>query len=180
MRRPTGNFMVTLSSVDLGQGLKTVMAQICAETIGVPTENVIIDTADTDTGPHCMGTFASRGTHRIGNAIILAAKEARQVMLEVAAEELEVDAADLETDGKGNIHVKGAPAEVDLGLRDGARRAFQARPIDLRAAACSCVPRSYPEPETGAMKPVHLLRACLHGGRGRGRHRDRRGRRCCR
>ena len=82
----TGSFIVTLSSVDLGQGLKTVMAQICAETLGVPTENVIIDTADTDTGPHCMGTFASRGTHRIGNAIIMAAKEAKSVMLEVAAD----------------------------------------------------------------------------------------------
>jgi len=76
---PTGNFMVTLSSVDLGQGLKQIMAQICAETIGVPTDRVIIDTADTDTGPHCMGTFASRGTHRIGNAIMMAAREAREV-----------------------------------------------------------------------------------------------------
>src|SRR6478672_9353259 len=105
----TGSFIVTLSSVDLGQGLKTVMAQICAETLGVPTDNVIIDTADTDTGPHCMGTFASRGTHRIGNAIVMAAKEAKAVMLEVAGEELEVNASDLETDGKGNIQVKGSP-----------------------------------------------------------------------
>src|ERR1700742_4097572 len=102
---PTGNFMVTLSSVDLGQGLKQVMAQICAETIGVPTDRVVIDTADTDTGPHCMGTFASRGTHRIGNAIMMAAREAREVMLDVASTELEVDAGDLVTDGKGRIHV---------------------------------------------------------------------------
>ena len=43
---PTGNFMVTLSSVDLGQGLKQVMAQICAETIGVLAEQVTIDTAE--------------------------------------------------------------------------------------------------------------------------------------
>src|ERR1700742_4115651 len=92
----TGNFVVTLSSVDLGQGLKTVMAQICAETIGVRGDTILVDTADTDTGPHCMGTFASRGTHRIGNAIIMAAKEARAVMLEVAGEELEVNAGDLE------------------------------------------------------------------------------------
>src|SRR4029453_8098887 len=107
----TGSFIVTLSSVDLGQGLKTVMTQICAETIGVPYDTVIIDTADTDTGPHCMGTFASRGTHRIGNAIMMAAKEARAVLIEVAAEELEVNASDLDTDGKGNIHVKGAPSK---------------------------------------------------------------------
>src|SRR5882672_3115381 len=96
----TGSFIVTLSSVDVGQGLRTVMTQICAETIGVPFENVIIDTADTDTGPHCMG-----------NAIMMAAREARAVLLEVAADELEVNASDLETDGKGLIHVKGAPSK---------------------------------------------------------------------
>lgn len=42
---PTGNFIVSLSSVDLGQGIKSVVAQICAETLGVPTERVIVDTA---------------------------------------------------------------------------------------------------------------------------------------
>src|SRR5271166_5351658 len=99
----TGNFVVSLSSVDLGQGMKQIMAQICAETIGVPTERVIVDTADTDTGPHCMGTFASRGTHRVGNAVMVAAREARAVMMEAAAEELEVDPGDLETDGRGSI-----------------------------------------------------------------------------
>ena len=52
---PTGGIMVTLSSVDLGQGLRQIIAQICAETMGVPTDAVTIDTADTDTGPHCMG-----------------------------------------------------------------------------------------------------------------------------
>src|SRR6185312_5740166 len=105
----TGNFVVTLSSVDLGQGIKTIAAQCAAETLGLPYENILVDTADTDTGPHCMGTFASRGTHRVGNAVIMAAAEAREVMLAVAAEELEVDAADLDTDGTGHIQVLGAP-----------------------------------------------------------------------
>src|ERR671915_481660 len=68
-----GNFVITLSSVDLGQGLKTVLAQIGAEALGVPLASVRIDTGDTDTGPHCMGTFASRATHRAGNAIVEAA-----------------------------------------------------------------------------------------------------------
>ena len=66
-----------------------MIAQIGAEVLGVPIENVMIDTADTDTGPHCMGTFASRATHRVGNAVIQAAEEARNIMLEVAADELE-------------------------------------------------------------------------------------------
>ncbi len=149
----TGNFVVALSSTDLGQGLKTVMQQICAETIGVPPEMVIVDTADTDTGPHCMGTFASRGTHRIGNAIIMAAKEARQVLMDVAADELEVGAADLETDGKGNIHVKGVPTksipvfQVALAAHFKHGKTVSGRGIFMQT-------RSFPDPETGKMIPA--------------------------
>ncbi|MBW8639737.1 molybdopterin-dependent oxidoreductase [Hoeflea sp. WL0058] len=150
---PTGSFMVTLSSVDLGQGLRQVMSQICAETIGVPTEAVTIDTADTDTGPHCMGTFASRGTHRIGNAIVQAAREARDVMLEVAAEELEVDAGDLDTDGTGNIHVKGAP-QKSISVFDTALAAHFKHGRSISGRGMFLVPRSFPETETGAMKPA--------------------------
>ena len=106
---PGGKFTVSLSSIDLGQGMKSVVRQICAEALGVPVEDVFVDTADSDTGPHCMGSFASRGTHRVGNAVIAAAQEARGVLLEAAAEKLEVDASDLVTDGRGNIHVRGAP-----------------------------------------------------------------------
>ena len=57
---PSGKFTVALSSIDLGQGMKSVTRQICAETLGVPVEDVYVDTADSDTGPHCMGSFASR------------------------------------------------------------------------------------------------------------------------
>ena len=104
------SFVVTLSATDLGQGLRTVIGQIAAETLGVPFEEVVIETADTDTGPHDMGTFASRATHRVGNAVIAAALEARQAYLDVAADELEVSADELETDGAGNLWVRGVPA----------------------------------------------------------------------
>jgi CO/xanthine dehydrogenase Mo-binding subunit len=63
---------VALSAIDLGQGMKSVTRQIAAETLGVPVEDVYVDTADSDTGPHDMGSFASRGTHRMGNAVIRA------------------------------------------------------------------------------------------------------------
>ncbi len=148
----TGSFVVTLSSVDLGQGLKTVIAQCAAETLGLPLENILIDTADTDTGPHCMGTFASRGTHRVGNAVNMAAREAREVMLEAAAEELEVDAADLETDGSGFIKLKGSEEKkihvVDLAL---AAHFKQGRTISGRGIFLK--PKSEPVPETGEMDP---------------------------
>ena len=148
----TGNFVISLSSTDLGQGLKTVIAQIGAEVLGIPFENVLIDTADTDTGPHCMGTFASRATHRVGNAVVQAAEEARKIMLEVAADELEIGPDDLETDGEGNIRVKGSPDRsiniVDLALAAHFKygRTIAGRGMYLK-------PKSDVDPETGKMDP---------------------------
>ncbi|MEL6104210.1 MAG: molybdopterin cofactor-binding domain-containing protein [Pseudomonadota bacterium] len=150
---PDGKFMVTLSSIDLGQGMKSVSRQIASETLGVPVEDVYVDTADSDTGPHCMGSFASRGTHRVGNAVIRAANEARQQMLDAAAEELEVNAADLDTDGAGNIHVKGAPgrsitiAETAIAAQFKQGRTLSGRGIFL-------IPPNEADPDTGEMTPV--------------------------
>ena len=150
---PDGKFMVALSSIDLGQGMKSVTRQIAAETLGVPIADVYVDTADSDTGPHCMGSFASRGTHRVGNAVIAAAKEARAVMLEAAAEELEVNAADLVTDGKGNIHVKGAPSRsITTAAACGAAQFKHGKTVAGRGIFL--VPLSSVDPETGEMTPV--------------------------
>jgi CO/xanthine dehydrogenase Mo-binding subunit len=149
---PSGKFTVSLSSIDLGQGMKSVTRQICAETLGVPVEDVYVDTADSDTGPHCMGSFASRGTHRVGNAVMAAAREARGVMMEAAAEELEVNVSDLETDGRGNIHVKGAH---DIGTRHLSRSPVRRRSGNRRDVASD------------------LLRPRLSRRRSRGRRRNR-------
>jgi CO/xanthine dehydrogenase Mo-binding subunit len=158
---PTGKFTVSLSSIDLGQGMKSVTRQICAETRGVPVEDVYVDTADSDTGPHCMGSFASRGTHRVGNAVIMAAKEARAVMLDAAAEELEVNPDDLDTDGQGNIHVKGAPAR-SITVADVAIAAQFKQGKTIAGRGIFLVPLSEVDPETGEMDPVTCYaHACM-------------------
>jgi CO/xanthine dehydrogenase Mo-binding subunit len=148
----SGSFNVTLSATDLGQGLKTVIAQIAAETLGVEYDQIVIDTADTDTGPHDMGTFASRATHRVGNAVRAAALEARQAVLELAAEELEASADDLVTDGHGHVKVKDSPTRT-MDIADLASRAqFQyGRTIAGRGSFMK--PKSEVDPETGAMDP---------------------------
>ena len=148
----TGAFVITLSSVDLGQGLKTVLAQIGAETLGVPFDTVRVDTADSDTGPHCMGTFASRTTHRAGNAIIRAAEEARREMLEVAAEELEAAPEDLETDGEGDIVVVGSP-DARISVMDVALAAHFKQGRSISGRGLYMKPKSDLDPETGAMDP---------------------------
>jgi CO/xanthine dehydrogenase Mo-binding subunit len=150
---PDGKFKVTLSAIDLGQGMKSVTRQIAAEALGVPVADVYVDTADSDTGPHDMGSFASRGTHRMGNAVIRAATEARRAMLEAAADELEVNAADLDTDGKGNIHVKGAPGR-SITVEDTAIAAQFKQGKTLSGRGIFLIPPSTADPDTGEMTPV--------------------------
>ncbi|MGZ9275961.1 MAG: xanthine dehydrogenase family protein molybdopterin-binding subunit [Candidatus Limnocylindrales bacterium] len=148
----SGSFVVSLSSADLGQGLRTVIGQIAAETLGVPFEEIVVDIGDTDTGPHCMGTFASRATHRVGNAVIAAATEARRALLDVAAEELEAAADEIETDGHGNLMVKGVPAR-SLKVADIASLAQFKYGKTIAGRGMFMKPRSEVDPETGAMDP---------------------------
>ena len=158
---PDGKFTVALSAIDLGQGMKSVTRQVCAETLGVPIEDVFVDTADSDTGPHDMGSFASRGTHRVGNAVIAAAKEARGVLLEAAAEELEVSADDLVTDGRGNIHLRRAPGRsITVKAAANAAQFKQGRTVSGRGIFL--VPLTGVDPDTGEMSPVTCYaHACL-------------------
>jgi CO/xanthine dehydrogenase Mo-binding subunit len=99
-----------------------------------------------------MGTFASRGTHRVGNAVIMAAREAREVMLQVAADELEVDPDDLETDGTGFIKLKGSE-EKKIHIVDLALAAHFEHGKTIAGRGIFLKEKSEPVPETGEMDP---------------------------
>ncbi len=148
----SGSFVVTLSATDLGQGLRTVIAQIAAEALGVDFDEIVIATADTDTGPHDMGTFASRATHRVGNAVRMAALEARGIVLELAAGELGVPVDELATDGRGNVVVRAVP-DRSLRIADVAARAQFQYGRTVAGRGVFMKPKSVVDPETGAMDP---------------------------
>jgi len=99
-----------------------------------------------------MGTFASRATHRVGNAVIQAAEEARKIMLEVAADELEISPDDLETDGEGNIRVKGSP-DRSINIIDLALAAHFKYGRTIAGRGMYMKPKSDVDPETGKMDP---------------------------
>lgn len=149
--QPSGGFQVKLTSTDLGQGIKTAMTQIAAETLGVPLDGVIVDTGDTDEGPHCMGTFASRGTHRVGNAVIMAANEAKRAMLDVAADELEAAPEDLVVQN-GIISVQGSP-DRSVTIFDVASAAHFKYGRTISGRGIFLKQKSEVDPETGACDP---------------------------
>lgn len=149
--QPTGGFSVKLAATDLGQGLKTVIGQIAAETLGVSVDQVVIDTGDTDSAPHDMGTFASRATHRIGNAVIMAAEEAKRALLDVAGEELEISPDDLEIDD-GQIVVRGSPSNR-ISVFDAALAAHFKYGRTISGRGIYLKQKGEVDPETGACDP---------------------------
>src|SRR5579864_2541506 len=91
-----GSLNVLTSSVEMGQGLKTVLAVIAAEKLDLDVRRVHVSDVDTDETPYDQQTTASRSTHAMGNAVMLAMDDVRGQLLRLAAEELEVAIEDIE------------------------------------------------------------------------------------
>ncbi|MGH6674319.1 MAG: xanthine dehydrogenase family protein molybdopterin-binding subunit, partial [Xanthobacteraceae bacterium] len=73
-----GSPTLYISTVDMGQGSDTAMAQIVGEVLNVPAEEVRVVARDTDITPYDMGTLGSRSLFHMGHAVRLAAEDARQ------------------------------------------------------------------------------------------------------
>ncbi len=105
---PGGKVTVRSGQFSHGQGLKTTMAQVAAETLGIQIEDVVVVDGDTETGAYGMGTFASRSAVIGGGTVIRAATDVRNKLLTIAAHVMEANVADL-TIESGKIFVQGSP-----------------------------------------------------------------------
>lgn len=83
-----GGVTVFCGSTDIGQGSSSVLAYVVAEELGLSPRDVATVTADTDLTPVDLGSYSSRVTVMSGNAAIEAARQLRERLFEVAAEEL--------------------------------------------------------------------------------------------
>ena len=79
-----GSFNVLVGATDLGTGSDTVLSQIAAEVLGVPLEDIIIYSSDTDMTPFDTGAYASSTTYISGTAVQKAAEEVREQIKERA------------------------------------------------------------------------------------------------
>ena len=81
-----GSCTVYTSCVDMGQGSDTAMAQIAAEVLRIPTEEVTVVHSDTDVTPFDMATLGSRSLFHSGNAVRLAAEDAMKKIAQLKSE----------------------------------------------------------------------------------------------
>ena len=105
---PTGKAQLSISVQTQGQGHETTFAQIVAEELGIPPEDIEVVHGDTDVTPYGLGTYGSRSTPVSGAATAIVARKVRDRARLVAAAMLEASPDDLEWE-KGRWLVKGDP-----------------------------------------------------------------------
>ncbi len=107
---PTGKAVVRISVQTQGQGHETTFAQIVAEEIGIPPEDIEVVHGDTDQTPFGLGTYGSRSTPVSGAAVAMVTRKVRDKAKLIAAAMLEARPQDLEWE-KGRFFVKGDPEQ---------------------------------------------------------------------
>ncbi|MFI1396160.1 aerobic carbon-monoxide dehydrogenase large subunit [Streptomyces sp. NPDC020681] len=105
---PTGKAVLRISVQTQGQGHETTFAQIVAEELGIPPDDVEVVHGDTDQTPFGLGTYGSRSTPVSGAATAMVARKVRERAKIVASAMLEVSPDDLEWE-KGRWFVTGDP-----------------------------------------------------------------------
>ena len=105
---PTGKAQLRLSCMTQGQGHQTTFAQIVAQELGIPPEDIEVIQGDTDNTPFGLGTYGSRSTPVSGGAAAIVARRVRDKARIIAAAALECSPDDLEWE-LGRWQVKGDP-----------------------------------------------------------------------
>jgi aerobic carbon-monoxide dehydrogenase large subunit len=106
---------VVTGAASVGQGVETVIAQICADTLGVDYQRVSVIHGQTDRIERGLGAFASRVTVMTGEATRLAATKLRHKALAAAAELMQMPAGKLDI-VDGEIVAVGGAAGPSIGL----------------------------------------------------------------
>ncbi|MEE8450041.1 MAG: molybdopterin cofactor-binding domain-containing protein [Thermodesulfobacteriota bacterium] len=140
-----GKVQIISGEADYGQGMRTIFAQMAAEVLGVSMAEVEIPLPDSDYTPFSQGPWALRVTVSGGNAVMLAAEDAKCQLLELAAHMLEANVKDLEL-AEGKIQVKGSPGK-GLSLAEVARYAI------FKPSGSAIIGKGVDEPDTNPRDP---------------------------
>ena len=95
-----GFYTLMIGAADMGTGCDTTLAQIAAEVLDCPLDNITVFGADTDTSPYDSGSYASSTTYVTGKATEKCAMKLRGQICKLGAELLECTEDEVEFDGK--------------------------------------------------------------------------------
>lgn len=107
----TGFYTLILGAADMGTGCDTILAQIAAEVLECPFENITVHGADTDVSPYDSGSYASSTTYLTGKAVEKCAVKLRSRICALGAKLLSAEEAEVEFNGKEVYKIHGADGE---------------------------------------------------------------------
>lgn len=106
---PSGRVTVATGVIEIGQGIRSALAQVAADVLGLPYDRVGVVLGDTARTPYsCYGSADSRGSVTGGAAVLQATRALREKLVRLAAHRLEASEADIEV-VDGQCRVRGAP-----------------------------------------------------------------------
>jgi CO/xanthine dehydrogenase Mo-binding subunit len=94
-----GSVTILSGTSDMGQGARTVLAQIAAEALGIAVDRVVVIMGDTSVVPFDSSTSASRSTVFMGNAVLKACESIKAQLLTIAAATFQIPEASVAVDG---------------------------------------------------------------------------------
>ncbi|MEX2234603.1 MAG: molybdopterin cofactor-binding domain-containing protein [Cyclobacteriaceae bacterium] len=110
----SGNVTIYTGKAEVGQNIRTSLAQIVAEELDVRMEKIDMILGDTELTPYDRGTFGSRSIPYMGPQLRKAAATAREVLLEMAAKEWKADRATLFIE-KGEVKSRQTKQTINIG-----------------------------------------------------------------
>jgi aerobic carbon-monoxide dehydrogenase large subunit len=123
-----GDVELVTGGASVGQGFETVMAQICAQALGVDYTSVRVTHGQTDRIAYGIGAHASRATVLTGNAVYVTAQKLRENVLSFASELLQTPAANLDIKN-GQVTARSGQIGASVSLAEIARRVAPGSPI---------------------------------------------------
>ena len=138
-----GSYTLALGCTDMGTGCDTILAQIAADCLDTPMENIVVFSVDTDISPYDSGSYASSTTYTTGVAVMKACEELKKKICELGAQMLETDVDKVDFDGSYVFSTEGEE-EKKVSLEDVALKGTFFNNIELQVVKQHSSPISPP------------------------------------
>ena len=147
-----GFYNLIIGAADMGTGCDTILAQMAAECMECPVEEIEVFGADTDASPYDSGSYASSTTYLTGRAVEMACEELKNNMCQIAAGMMDCEVSDVEFTGDGvrRLDGSGFVSRFDIATKSMLNNAIAAQ-----TTATHCSPVS-PPPYMVGMVEIEL------------------------
>lgn len=136
-----GFYNLSIGAADMGTGCDTILAQMAAECLDCPVDNIAVFGADSDASPYDSGSYASSTTYVTGKAVERACEQLKENLCAIAAQMMDCKPEDVEFTGKG---VRRLDGKGEVSLMDIATKSMCGNAIPVQVTYTHTSPASPP------------------------------------